>query len=159
MNYYYNGVDNSAYLAHYGVLGQKWGQHLMAKTYTKEGYAKRMSDSKYSKAVDDYSGIALRDSNQGDWHKLSGKQLRNNAVVHLRDMQSEFQKRISSLDNEIISYGSNPLAIVKRNSAVKKANKAMMGWTLARDTEEYLMSFTPESGEYTDIIDRRAYYD
>ena len=25
MNHYYNGVDNSAYLAHYGVLGMKWG--------------------------------------------------------------------------------------------------------------------------------------
>lgn len=25
MNSYYNGVDNSAYLAHYGVLGMKWG--------------------------------------------------------------------------------------------------------------------------------------
>ena len=25
MNYYYTGVDNSAYLAHYGVLGMKWG--------------------------------------------------------------------------------------------------------------------------------------
>jgi hypothetical protein len=25
MNHYYNGVDSSAYLAHYGVLGMKWG--------------------------------------------------------------------------------------------------------------------------------------
>jgi hypothetical protein len=34
MNHYYNGVDSSAYLAHYGVLGMKWGQHLMAKYET-----------------------------------------------------------------------------------------------------------------------------
>ena len=34
MNYYYNGVDNSAYLAHYGVLGMKWGQHLFGDSTT-----------------------------------------------------------------------------------------------------------------------------
>ena len=34
MNGYYNGVDSSVYLAHYGVLGMKWGQHLMAKYET-----------------------------------------------------------------------------------------------------------------------------
>ena len=41
MNHYYNGVDNSAYLAHYGVLGMKWGQHLMAKAKSLTPSARR----------------------------------------------------------------------------------------------------------------------
>ena len=43
MNHYYNGVDNSAYLAHYGVLGMKWGQHLFGKD--RSSGSKRSSDS------------------------------------------------------------------------------------------------------------------
>lgn len=54
MDRYYSAIDNSAYLAHYGVLGMKWGQHLFGKD--------RSSGSKTSKRAN-RSDMVRRDKN------------------------------------------------------------------------------------------------
>lgn len=60
MNGYCDGVDNSAYLAHYGVLGMKWGQYIMAKYKTsssnrKAKRAQRKADIAEGKKYSTYS--------------------------------------------------------------------------------------------------------
>ena len=46
MNHYYTGVDDSVYLAHYGVLGMKWGQHLFGGSSSSSSRSSRSSYSK-----------------------------------------------------------------------------------------------------------------
>ena len=124
------------YLCHYGVLGMKWGQHLMAKSYSKSDYKKRMSNNNYANRVKQLANINVTNAYQrsnGDSKKAIA-----DTYAHLHDMQNTFQTSITKMDNKIISYGSNPLMVVSKKSAIKSVNSLMDGWTLTRDTEEYL---------------------
>lgn len=86
MNDYYNGVDNSAYLAHYGVLGMKWGQHLMAK-------AKSLTPSARKKAK--------REKAYADEQAKEAARLKQSATNHKRQVMRRQKMTVAQSDAEL----------------------------------------------------------
>lgn len=88
MNSYYNGVDNSSYLAHYGVLGMKWGQHLMAKAKSLTPKARRQ---------------AKLDKERAEWQAKEATRLKQSAANHKRQVARRSKMTVAQSDAELAS--------------------------------------------------------
>ena len=88
MNGYYNGVDNSVYLAHYGVLGMKWGQHLMAKAKSLSPKARRQ---------------AKLDKEFAEYQAQEAARLKQSAANHKRQVARRSKMTVAQSDAELSS--------------------------------------------------------
>ena len=141
MNHYYNGVDNSAYLAHYGVLGMKWGQHLFGKDTS--GTAKKSSTSQVRR-----TGLKtpVYDEYSAGTKKYRTKRSKSDWDTHEDNIMSyieTFQKAEKGSDGGVIMNKNLTKSLCKNKeyaNEVKALSKAAKVTTKAADNYHKMLT-------------------
>ena len=117
MNHYYNGVDNSAYLAHYGVLGMKWGQHLFGKDRSSRSSNRSNSTSAESRVkrattnVTKSSNYKMTDADT--WKAIGTRETLGNQYARQQLRRSNYNREqaLSDAKKAKSSYNKSLIAI------------------------------------------------